>query len=187
MTSSRIFQLVLVGIIVCSGYYLLTNQEQIKTQVKPDLELPTFVGHRVTNTNFDQNGTRNYLITSEKLEHFAEDGHTVFDNIVLYVYREGTTEEWQVVSDKGVLTKSQQLTLTGNVVATNLLPDASFETLETEKMIIELDSKDFNSDVQVTLTGPQFVNVGQALEGNLDTNKAVLFNHVQGIYEKAKP
>lgn len=187
MTSSRIFQLVLAGIIAFSGYYLLTNQEQTQVQIEPSAELPTFVGHRVTNTNFDQDGTRNYKITSEKLEHFSEEGNTIFDNIVLYVYREGTVEEWQVVSDVGVLDKTHKLTLTGNVVATNLLPDASFDTLETEKMIIELDSKDFNTDVQVTLTGPTFTNVGQALEGNLDTNEAVLFNHVQGVYEKAKP
>ncbi|MFA0252792.1 hypothetical protein AB4480_25595 [Vibrio sp. 10N.261.45.A4] len=31
------------------------------------------------------------------------------------------------------------------------------------------------------------MNIGQALEGNLDDNEAVLFNSVQGIYENSQP
>lgn len=187
MTGSRIFQIVLIGVICFSGYYLLTNQEQVVIQVEPSAELPMFTGRLVTNTNYDLEGIRNYKITSEKLDHYADSGDTLFDNLVMYVYREGTVEEWQVVSDKAVLDKNHHLTLEGNVIATNLLPDASFETLTTDKMTIELDTKDFNSDVQVTLEGPQFVNIGQALEGNLDDNEAVLFNSVQGIYENSQP
>jgi lipopolysaccharide export system protein LptC len=187
MTSSRIFQVLLAIIIGFCGYYLLTNQEQTAAQVTPSDEIPQFTGTNVTNTSFDLQGIRNYKITSEQLEHFTESGDTIFDNIVLYVYREGTTEEWQVVSDIGVLNQEHQLVLTGNVVATNLLPDASFDTMTTEKMIIELDSKDFNTDVKVTLIGPQFINVGAAMQGNLDDNEAVLFNSVQGKYEKAQP
>ncbi|CAM3019825.1 LPS export ABC transporter periplasmic protein LptC [Vibrio rarus] len=187
MTGSRIFQIVLVGVICLSGYYLLTNQEQQVIQVQPNKELPMFTGRFVTNTNYDLKGIRNYKITSEKLEHYAESGDTLFDNIVMYVYREGTIEEWQVVSDHAILDKNQHLTLKGNVIATNLQPDASFKTLTTDKMTIELDTKDFNSNDQVTLKGPQFVNIGQAMQGNLDKNEAELFNSVQGIYEKAKP
>lgn len=187
MTGSRIFQILLAAIIVFSGYYLLTNQEQTEVQIAPSAEVPQFTGVNVTNTNFDQEGVRNYQITSDQLEYYAESGNTIFDNIVLYVYREGITEEWQVVSNVGVLNKKHQLVLTGNVVATNLLPGASFNTMTTDKMIIELDSKDFNTDVEVTLTGPLFVNVGQAMKGNLGDNEAILFNSVQGIYEKAQP
>ncbi|OBT17418.1 LPS export ABC transporter periplasmic protein LptC [Vibrio sp. UCD-FRSSP16_10] len=187
MTGSRIFQIVLIGIVCFSGYYLLVNQEQDVIQVAPNVELPMFTGRHVTNTNYDLDGIRNYKISSLKLDHYAQSGDTLFDNLIMYVYREGTTEEWQVVSDKAVLDKNNHLTLMGNVIATNLLPDASFETLTTNKMTIELDSKNFNSDVLVTLKGPQFVNTGQAMKGNLDDNTAVLFNHVKGIYEKAKP
>ncbi|GAD88177.1 MULTISPECIES: LPS export ABC transporter periplasmic protein LptC [Vibrio] len=187
MTGSRIFQIVLIGIICVSGYYLLINQEQEVIQVEPSTELPMFTGRQVTNTTYDLDGIRSYKISSEKLDHYATSGDTLFDNLIMYVYRDGTVEEWQVVSDTAVLDKNHQLTLAGNVIATNLLPDASFETLTTDKMTIELDSKDFSSDVQVTLKGPQFLNIGQAMQGNLDKNEAVLFNHVKGIYEKAKP
>lgn len=187
MMGSRFLQLLLVGVICISGYVLLQNQEQSDVQVVPDTELPLFTGRAVRNTTYDQDGRRNYLITSDKLEHYAEGGDTIFDNIELYVYREGTIQEWRVVSELGVLDKHQVLTLSGNVTATNLLPEASFETLATERMVIELKTKDFNTDVEVTLKGPDFVNTAQAMEGNLDSNEATLFNRVQGIYEKTKP
>ena len=52
---------------------------------------------------------------------------------------------------------------------------------------IQLDNRDFWADNQVTLVGPQFETVGQAMKGNFAENNAILYKHVQGRYETLTP
>ncbi len=183
MSMPRWVQLLLVVIIIGCGYYLLQGHEASSLQVAPDRELPQFSGHNVVDDSYDLDGVRSYRITSSYLDHYAGSGDTVFEDIVLYIFREGDTVEWEIVSDRAVLDNNEHLNLRGNVVATNLLPDASFERMTTDVMIIELASKDFHTDTQVTLEGPTFENMGQAAFGNFGKNEATLFNKVIGVYE----
>jgi lipopolysaccharide export system protein LptC len=183
MITPRWVQLVLVIVIAISGYYLLTDRESVTKQVSPNAELPAFSGYSVTDTNYSLDGVRNYRITASYLDHYSESGDTVFESIVLQIFREGDIEEWHIVSDHAVLDEDHHLTLNGNVKANNLLPDAAFEQLTTETLVIELNSKDFHSDTQVTLEGPSFFNVGQSAKGNFGTNLATLINNVKGVYE----
>jgi len=86
-----------------------------------------------------------------------------------------------------VLTKDHVLTLQSNILGKNLLPDSGFDTLSTDIIHIQLDNRDFWADNQVTLIGPQFETVGQAMKGNFADNTAILYNHVQGRYETLTP
>ena len=79
------------------------------------------------------------------------------------------------------------LTLYDNVLAKNLLPDSGFDTMSTDVLGIQLDNRDFWADNQVTLVGPQFETVGQAMKGNFAENNAILYKHVQGRYETLTP
>jgi lipopolysaccharide export system protein LptC len=183
MITPRWVQIVLIIVIAISGYYLLTGSESITKQITPNAELPEFSGHLVSDTNYATNGARNYRISASYLDHYAKSGDTVFENIVLLVYRDGDVVEWKVVSDRAVLDKKQHLRLQGNVQADNLLPESAFDHLLTESLVIELDSKEFYSDTEVTLKGTTFYNVGQSLTGSFETNQATLINQVKGVYE----
>ncbi len=185
MMQGRFFQFILLLIIGFCGYYLIITQSDDLVQLSPNIELPQFSARNIINTSYDLKGIRNYRIESEQLDHYAKSGDTVFQNITLFVFKKSSQAEWHIVSDKGILDKDQRLILTGNVLAKNLLPESSFDTMLTDELIIQLESKDFHSDVQVTLTGPLFTNIGQAMTGNLNTNQAKLFNQVKGIYEQA--
>jgi lipopolysaccharide export system protein LptC len=103
------------------------------------------------------------------------------------VYKQGTTQEWEITAERGVLTQEHVLTLYENVLATNLLPESGFDTLSTDIMNIQLDSRDFWADNQVIMVGPQFETVGQAMTGNFADNHATLYKHVQGRYETLTP
>lgn len=94
-----------------SAYYLYEQSADEVDQVAPSLEAPLFTGQRLTNTSYDIEGLRNYKMYAVSLEHFAQDGHTVFHQPKLIVYREGNTEEWVVTSDTAVLSKDHILTL----------------------------------------------------------------------------
>lgn len=187
MSLSRIGYIIVSFIICWSAYYLLDKQQSYDIQVEPDTELPMFSGEGLENTSYTEDGIRSYVITSVTLDHYAKSGDTIFQQPVLKVYKEGTTQEWEITAVRGVLTKEHVLTLYEDVLATNLLPDSGFDTMSTEVMNIQLDSRDFWADNQVTLVGPQFETVGQAMNGNFADNHATLYKHVQGRYETLTP
>ncbi|MDV7105938.1 LPS export ABC transporter periplasmic protein LptC [Vibrio sp. TH_r3] len=187
MNISRIFYTILVLIAVSSAYYLFGSKDTDVLQIDPNVELPALSGKNVDNTNYNDDGVRSYHITSSYLDHFAVSGETKFKYPILYIYKEGETKEWEVTADRGILDKNHVLTLYDNVLAKNLLPDASFDTMSTDKLSIQLDNRDFWADNTVLLIGPTFENKGQAMKGNFGQNVATLFNNVQGRYETLTP
>ncbi|GAB2669325.1 LPS export ABC transporter periplasmic protein LptC [Vibrio panuliri] len=187
MSLTRIGYLVLIAIIAASGYYLMRDQADYDIQVEPDVELPIFTGQGLVNTSFNAQGVRSYVITSARLNNYASNGDTIFEYPVLKVYQQGSTQEWEITADHGTLSKDHVLVLKSNVLAKNLLPDSGFDTLSTDTISIQLDNRDFWADNQVTLVGPQFETVGQAMKGNFAENTATLYKHVQGRYETLTP
>jgi lipopolysaccharide export system protein LptC len=187
MTLPRPIYLVLIFISCWCVYYLYGKTDPEILQVKPNVELPAFSGKDLLNTSYAENGVRNFDIRSNFLDHFAKSGDTVFETLELSVYREGDVREWAITANKGVLNDDNVLTLTGNVLAKNLNPEAGFDSMTTEKLIIELVSKDFNTDEPVKLVGPTFISNGNAMVGNFGDNTATLFNQVQSIYETKTP
>ncbi|MBU2897131.1 LPS export ABC transporter periplasmic protein LptC [Vibrio hepatarius] len=187
MSFSRIGYLILVFVISWSTYYLLERSQGYDIQVEPSTELPMFSGESLINTSYNEQGIRSYVITSVKLDHYSKSGDTIFDHPVLKVYKEGTTQEWQVTAERGVLDKDHVLTLYENVLAKNLLPESGFDTMSTDILNIQLDNRDFWADNQVTLIGPQFETVGQAMKGNFAENNATLYNNVKSRYETVTP
>ncbi|SON50655.1 LPS export ABC transporter periplasmic protein LptC [Vibrio tapetis] len=187
MTLPHPIYLLLFFVSCWSAYYLYDHNNKEVIQVVPDVELPVFSGRTLTNTSYNQAGIRNFEIKSKYLEHFSKNGETIFEQLKLSVFRSGHTEEWTVTANKGVMDSDYQLELTGNVLVKNVLPNSGFDTLSTEKLVIQLQSKDFHTNLPVTLFGPQFTTEGQAMKGNFDRNTATLFNQVQGKYETVTP
>jgi lipopolysaccharide export system protein LptC len=92
-----------------------------------------------------------------------------------------------MIARRAVLDEDQTLTLYDNVIVKNLLPEASFDNMTMDKLVVELTSRDFHSESTVRLIGPLFETEGQAMKGNFDSNTATLFETVQGRYETLTP
>ncbi|MGF1712560.1 LPS export ABC transporter periplasmic protein LptC [Vibrio kagoshimensis] len=187
MTLPRIIYLILVFVCSWSTYYLYDKSQGHTIQVAPNLELPIFSGKNLDNITYNQQGIRSYEIESSHLEYFSKSGDTIFENPILSVFRDGHTIEWQVTARRAVMSEEQELTLYDNVAIKNLLPEASFDTMTTNKLAIELKNRDFRSETAVHMIGPLFETEGQAMEGNFDSNTATLLNTVQGRYETLTP
>lgn len=184
MTFSRYLYVMLIGVSAWMIYYINADKNQADIQVEPNIELPAFSGQTLTNTTYNQLGVRNFKITSTSLEYYSASGNTTFDLPILYVYREGTMVEWKISAKRGILAKNQVLTLYDNVLAENMLEGASFDTLETAKLSIQLENNDFWTENDVLMKGAQFEHFSHALKGNFTDQVAELYNHVQGVYEK---
>ncbi len=187
MSISRVLYTMVFIVAAYSAYYLFGARNVEVVQVIPDIEVPALSGRNVDNTNYNDSGTRSYRITSNYLDHYAVSGDTRFEYPVLYIYKDGEIQEWEITADRGILDKDHVLTLYDNVLAKNLLPDAGFDTMATDRLSIHLDNRDFWADNPVLLVGPAFENKGQAMKGNFGKNIATLFNHVQGRYETLTP
>lgn len=187
MSFSRILYVILFFVASWSAYYLIDKEQSTAIQVAPNFELPMFSGKNLDNVSYNQQGVRSYVITSKHLDHYAKSGNTTFEYPVLKVYQQGTTQAWELTAKRGILTKDHVLILYDEVLAKNLLADSGFDELSTAKLSIQLDSRDFWADSEVTMTGPQFETRGQAMKGNFGDHSAVLYNHVQGRYETLTP
>lgn len=187
MTLSRLGHGFLVAVCLLCGYYLLQNDEGYDIQVSPNEELPLFSGTNMSNISYDSRGIRSYEITSSHLEYYAASGDTVFEQPILRIYKDGNLLEWEISARKARLDDKQVLVLSDKVIAKNLLPTSSFDTMMTEQLNIQLDKREFWADQTVRLNGPQFVTRGQAMKGSFKDNTATLYQHVQGRYETLTP
>lgn len=187
MSFTRLIYLLLVIVIAWCAYYLVTPKDADTIQVAPNTELPMFSGTGLENITYGEDGVRSYIIRSDNLDHYAKSGATIFNNPTLMVYREGSVVEWKVTATRAVLDKDQTLTLYDKVLMQNLLPEASFDTMATDKLVIDLTNRDFKADQQVMLVGTQFETTGGAMQGNLKQHTATLTDKVQGRYETVTP
>ncbi|MCQ9076327.1 LPS export ABC transporter periplasmic protein LptC [Vibrio harveyi] len=187
MSFTRLIYLLLIFVVAWCGYYLMTPKSNENIQVAPNLELPMFSGTGLENITYGEDGVRSYIIRSTNLDHYAKSGDTIFKSPTLMVYHEGSVVEWKVTATRAVLDEDQILTLYDNVLMQNLLPGASFDTMATDKLVINLTNRDFKADQQVMLVGPQFETTGGAMQGNLKAHTATLTDEVQGRYETVTP
>ncbi|QMV13209.1 LPS export ABC transporter periplasmic protein LptC [Vibrio spartinae] len=187
MSLARTIYILLFFIICWSIYYLIDNERKANVQVAPNTELPMFSGEHLSNISYGADGVRSYTITSTHLDYYAKSGNTIFEHPILQVYRDGRVMEWKVTAQRGILTKNKILTLYDNVIGKNLLENSSFESLETAKLSMQLDNRNFWTDTPVLLKGPLFETQGQAMKGNFADHNALLYNHVQGRYENLAP
>lgn len=188
MSLLRAIYLFLLVVVVWTGSYLYQKNSEQLLQVPPNIELPTFSGKTLTNLRYSETGLRNYKIASDHLDHYAKSGNTVFTMPILTVYsNNGKIAEWRATAKHAVLDKSNILTLYDDVMIKSLLDDANFDAMTTIKLSIQLTKRDFWADHQVLLVGPQFEIKGAAMKGNFGDNTAVLYNQVQGIYERLTP
>ncbi|EJB8415213.1 LPS export ABC transporter periplasmic protein LptC [Vibrio vulnificus] len=187
MSFSRLIYLLLFFVVSWSCYYLYGQREAQSVQVAPNLELPIFSGESLNNISYNSDGIRSHQISSSHLDHYAKSGDTVFENPSLLIYRDGDTIEWKITARRAILSENNVLALSDHVRMQNLLLGANFEALETEKLTVNLSSRDFHTDQHVLMIGPKFETTGEAMSGNLKTNTATLYNHVQGRYEIFTP
>ena len=183
MTLKHLFMAILLMISSWSGYYLYYEYTQNDSQIITDQQVPVFTGRNTSNNNYDESGVRNYQINAKALERFAKTGETNFTTPHLFVFKDGETKEWEIISDVGVLNKKHELYLSGNVIVKNLLPEAAFETMTTDSLTIELTTKDFMTEDVVNLVGPTFETTGVGMKGNFTSQQTTLLKNVQGIYE----
>lgn len=150
------------------------------TELQPD-----FVAEGLFTKLFNPAGELQHRIESIRMAHFSAIGLTELTEpryITTIVDDEGNSQVWQLTADKGTYHNDERLELNDNVRITNIEGNAFIEALETEYLLIYLNTQEITTDRPVLVYGPQFQIRGQGLRANLEAQQLELINHVQTTY-----
>lgn len=145
-----------------------------------------YIAHNVSNIHFDETGSIEHKIFSDKVTSFASENITVFEkpNLIVYVKSENNNEPtvWQMSSEGGTLYKQNKLVLSKNVWVKNLSLDQLVQTMATEELTILLDQKEISSDLLVTWQGPQMQQQGVGMWASLITEELIVKDKIEAVY-----
>lgn len=177
-----------ITLVLLAWYYSLNqDDQQLATLIKKE-ESPEYIGHKMSTVVYSPTGKKQYLSASDKVEYYDYDGHTNFEQPLVYLFeienqKTQQKESWKLSADRAILTKDNMLYLKGNVIAETLLPQSKLQRIETEDAKVNLNTQDISSDNTVKINGQNFTSTGLKLTGNLQQQIANLKEQVKTYYE----
>ena len=75
------------------------------------------------------------------------------------------------------------LIMTGDILIHNLLPNAQLKVITTNKVTLNLATRDFWTDSETHISGINFTTRGNRAKGNFGSHTAELLEKVETVYE----
>ena len=177
-----------IALALLAWFYTLNQEKQQLSELIKNKESPEYIGRTMNTVVFSPTGQKQYLATSDKVEYYEYDGHTDFEQPLVYLFeitneKTQKKESWKLSAAKATLTKDNMLYLNGGVVAETLLPESKLQRIETESAVVNLTTQDISSDTMVKINGQNFTSSGLKLTGNLHQQVATLKEQVKTYYE----
>lgn len=176
----------LIVLALSAWFYSLNQATSENSQFIKAVDSPEYTGHKMQTTVFSPTGKKQYVASSDVIEHYAHNGETHFLMPELYLYQleqDAPLQSWKVRADKAVLNKNNMLYLDGNVQIESLLESRKLQKIETESVVINLKNQDISSENKVNIRGSNFHSTGLKLSGNLHQQVATLKEQVKTYYE----
>ncbi len=149
---------------------------------KIDALRPAYRAKNLTTTLYNQDGKLNHRVFATNMEHYDQLGFVLFTQPEYTVYTDDNSAPWQVTAEEGTLYSNDTIQLDSNVEIVNQSRDDFVETIQTEFIEINLDSKQMTSDQPVTIRGLQYVINSNGFNADLQTQQYELIDHVQTVY-----
>lgn len=179
--------LILLAIVaVLAGWYFSQQpsdkvglEELIKKEGSPE-----FTGKKMETTIYDLQGKPQYFAQAEDIKRFESTERTEFLKPLLNLFdKETAVKMWQVTADKAEINKENILTLTGNIRLQALDKTAKLQKIETETLLVNLNTHDVATEDEVKTLGLGFTTTGTGLRGNLKQQVATLMKNVKTYIE----
>lgn len=183
-----------IALTLLAWFYSLNQENGSLNNLIKTPDSPEYIGQKMETTIFSPTGQKQYIAKSDKAEYYSADGHTDFLNPIVFVLDDSASDKternetdlkqsWKLTAEKAKLTKDNMLNLTGRVIAQSLLPESRLQRVESERATVNLNTQDITSDVEVKISGQNFVSSGLKLDGNLKQQVATLKEQVKTHYE----
>ena len=151
----------------------------IKQQGTPD-----YTGEKLSTEVFDLQGKPQYYAEAQEIKRFEETELTEFVRPLVNLFdKESSQKLWELTANQAEITKEKILTLSGNVKLNALDKTSRLQRIESEKLIVDLNTQDIQTDESVKSTGLGFTTTGVGLKGNLKQQVATLLKDVKSFIE----
>ena len=172
--------LVLVTIIIILVRLINSGSIHQSDNMHAITEPRTHYMHHMNSTIMDQYGTIKNILKAKHMVHYLDKTRTEFIEPELETFF-ADQSSMLITSDKSWFTQAQQtLLLQGNVHLVQFNDEAISEwEMTTDKVSVFTDSKQIETDTEVTLSNAAMRTKGARMQAYLDDRKIQLFDHVQ--------
>ena len=145
---------------------------------------PDYTGDRMSTSVFDIQGKPQYYAEADEIKHYENSERTEFFNPFVNLFDKVTAlKQWKLSADHAEITKEKILNLVGNVKLQALDPTSRLQKIETDKLMVDLNTQDISTESVVKSTGLGFTTTGTGLKGNLKQQVATLLKDVKSYIE----
>ena len=146
--------------------------------------MPDYTGAKMSTSVFDLQGKPEYYVEADEIKRYENSEKTEFKNPLVNLFDKLTAlKQWKLSADHAEINAERILTLSGNVKLEALEPNSRLQKLETEKLSVNLTTKDVFTDSEVKSQGLGFTTSGIGLKGNLKLQVATLLKDVKSYIE----
>lgn len=177
------FARVLVALLfLATLLYLWMPKDVTDFALNDDFEselVPEFTAKLLHQELFDENGVLQQEVFSQKMEHFSELSLTHFVAPEFIIYQDNKPF-WRLSAKIGDM-QDGVLTLDDSVKMVQLSENTLVQTITTNFLEINLDTKLVTTDNAITIEGEGLTIVGQGLLANLTLGTVSLTHHVETL------
>jgi lipopolysaccharide export system protein LptC len=178
--------LLLIALLLIAIGYWNIRPESFMQEAPPALGEESPIDFYVINSRtvqYQPDGTRNYELTAEKVEHIKASDVSVLTQPNLRSYR-GTELPWQVTSDRGeVGPQGEEVELIDNVRIERTDAKGRATVVTSSRMTV-LPEKDYAETRQpVRIVAANGVTTATGMKAYLDEGRMLLLSNVRGQHE----
>ncbi|MBF7074913.1 LPS export ABC transporter periplasmic protein LptC [Glaciecola sp. MH2013] len=164
----------------------LEEEEQVIFSDTDEALIPNYEAKNLRTKIFDKNGRLTHRVNAAKMEHFDQLDYVNFIDPQYTIYLEESGKRWQLNASEGTFIEGDRIQLSDDVTITSLQVDDYVQTISTEFIEIQLQTKSLSSDQPVVISGANFIINSIGFEGNIATQQYELSKHVQTEYLPAR-
>lgn len=183
--TSRLRLSIVILFVLALLMYLPTWMEEAPTEEKAEqigTLRPAYRAKNLTTTLYNEQGKLNHRVFATNMEHYDQLGFVLFTRPEYTLYTDDASAPWLVTAREGTLYNNDTIQLDSDVEIVNQSRDDFVETIQTEFIEINLDSKKMTSDQPVIIRGLQYVINSNGFNADLQTQQYELIDHVQTVY-----
>lgn len=160
----------------------MSQEPEQAVKTRDDALTPSYRAKNLTTTLYNADGKLDQKVFARAMEHYDQLGFVLFQQPQYTVYVDNDEPPWEVTAQEGTLYDNNLIQLDSDVVIKSLKQDDFVNSIATEFMEINLDTKVMTSDQPVLIRGADFVINSNGFNANLNTRQYELIDHVQTIY-----
>ncbi|MEW9799034.1 LPS export ABC transporter periplasmic protein LptC [Alteromonas sp. CYL-A6] len=149
---------------------------------KIDALNPAYRATNLMTTIYDEDGNLNHQVFAARMEHYDQLGFVLFSRPRYTVYTGEGQSPWLVTAKEGTLYNNDVIQLDSDVTISSQANDNFVQTIRTEFIEINLDSKKMTSDQPVEIMGSRYVISSNGFKADLQSQQYELIDHVQTVY-----